>query len=78
MKKFQVSVAVDEKCELIGFLSPHSVNVKKGKIVSVTFARNEQTDDGKWIQDKDQLTTLKASFLISAFGSGLENKDSKS
>lgn len=58
-------------------MSPHSVNVKNGKIVSVTFARNEQTDDGKWMQDKEQLTTLKASFLISAFGSGLENQDSK-
>lgn len=73
----QVSVAVDEKCELVGFMAPHSVNVKDGRIVSVTFSRTEQTEDGKWIQDVDQLNTIKASFLISAFGSGLEDPDSK-
>ncbi|RZC38026.1 dihydropyrimidine dehydrogenase [NADP(+)], partial [Asbolus verrucosus] len=70
-----VSLAVEEKCELIGFLSPHKVNVKDGKIVSVTFSRTEQTEDGKWIQDIEQLTTIKANFLISAFGSGLEDKE---
>ncbi|CAH0547960.1 unnamed protein product [Brassicogethes aeneus] len=71
----EVSVAVEEKCELIGFLAPHSVNVKGGKIVSVTFSRTEQNDDGKWVQDTEQLTTLKASYLISAFGSGLEDPE---
>ncbi|CAH1112633.1 unnamed protein product [Psylliodes chrysocephalus] len=71
----EVSVAVDEKCELVGFMAPHSVNVKDGRIVSVTFSRTEQTEDGKWIQDVDQLNTIKASFLISAFGSGLEDPD---
>ncbi|CAG9819353.1 unnamed protein product [Phaedon cochleariae] len=71
----EVSVAIEEKCELIGFLSPHSVNVKQGKIVSVTFSRTEETEDGKWIQDTEQLSTIKANFLISAFGSGLEEQD---
>lgn len=61
----------------MGFLSPHAVNIKNGKIVSVTFARNEQTNDGQWVKDEDQLTTLKANYLISAFGSGLEDQDSK-
>lgn len=70
-------MAVEEKCELVGFLSPYTVNVKNGKIVSVTFTRNEETDDGQWVQDKEQLTTLKANFLISAFGSGLDDKESK-
>ncbi|KAJ8982696.1 hypothetical protein NQ317_013168 [Molorchus minor] len=71
----EVSLAVHEKCELLGFLSPHAVNVRDGKIVSVTFARTEQTDDGKWIEDTDQLTTIKANFLISAFGSCLNDED---
>ncbi|KAG5899483.1 hypothetical protein JTB14_015194 [Gonioctena quinquepunctata] len=71
----EVSVAVEEKCELMGFLSPHSVQMKNEKISSVTFARNEQTEDGKWVQDNEQLITIKANFLISAFGSGLENQD---
>lgn len=69
-------MAVEEKCELMGFLSPHKVNVKDGKITSVTFTRTEQTDDGKWIEDKDQLVTLKTNYLISAFGSGLNDKKS--
>ncbi|KAJ8931236.1 hypothetical protein NQ314_015880, partial [Rhamnusium bicolor] len=72
----EVSVAVEERCELIGFLSPYSVNTNNsGKIVSVTFSRTEQNEDGIWIQDVEQLTTLKTNFLISAFGSGLEDQD---
>lgn len=55
----------------MGFLSPHSVEVREGKIKSVTFKRTEEADDGRWIEDSEQLTTIKANFLISAFGSGL-------
>lgn len=73
-----MSLAIEEKCELLGFLSPHKVNLKDNKIVSVTFKRTEQTEDGNWIEDESQLNTLKASFLISAFGSGLEDEESKS
>lgn len=68
-------MAVEEKCELVGFLSPHKVNVKDGKIVSMTFSRTEQDESGKWIQDTEQLSTIKANFIISAFGSGLEDLD---
>lgn len=60
----------------MGFLSPHSVNIKNEKIVSVTFARNEEADDGSWVEDEEQLTTIKANYLISAFGSGIEDQDS--
>lgn len=61
----------------MGFLSPHAVNVRDGKIVSVTFCRMEQNEDGKWVGDTEQLTSLKTNFLISAFGSTLEDPDSK-
>jgi dihydropyrimidine dehydrogenase (NADP+) len=71
----EVNAAVEEKCELVGFLSPHKVNIKDGKIVSVTFTRNEQIEDGTWKEDPEQLTTIKTDFLISAFGSGLEDSD---
>lgn len=60
----------------MGFLSPQKVNIKGGKIISVTFARTEQTEDGKWIEDKDELITLKANYIISAFGSGLTDQKS--
>lgn len=69
-------MAVEEKCELMGFLSPQKVNVKDGKIISVTFARTEQSEDGKWIENKDELITLKTNYVISAFGSGLTDKKS--
>lgn len=62
---------------MVGFLSPHKVNLKDGKIVSVTFKRTEQSEDGRWIEDDEQLTTLKASFVISAFGSGLYDDEGK-
>lgn len=68
---------MEEKCELMGFLSPHKVNVKDGKIVSVVFSRTEQADNGRWIEDKEQLITLKTNYLISAFGSGLSDENSK-
>ncbi|KAJ3662662.1 hypothetical protein Zmor_007000 [Zophobas morio] len=71
----EVNLAVEEKCELVGFLSPHKVNIKDGKIVSVTFSRTEENEEGKWVQDVEQLTTIKANYLISAFGSGLEDPD---
>ncbi|CAG9760419.1 unnamed protein product [Ceutorhynchus assimilis] len=71
----EVSAAVAENCELIGFLSPHKVTLKDNRIFSVTFSRSEQLENGKWITDDEQLTTLKADFVISAFGSGLEDPD---
>ncbi|KAF5303934.1 hypothetical protein FQA39_LY01719 [Lamprigera yunnana] len=67
----EVSLAIEENCELIGFLTPYEVKVKEDRIVSITFKRTEETEDGKWEQDEEQLTTLKANFIISAFGSGL-------
>lgn len=59
----------------MGFLSPHSIEVKDGKIKSITFKRTEECDDGSWIEDPEQLTTIKANFVISAFGSGLYDKE---
>lgn len=37
----------------------------------------EQTDSGEWVEDEDQMTKLKANFIISAFGSELNEKDGK-
>lgn len=35
----------------------------------------EQTESGEWVEDDDQTTKLKANFIISAFGSELNEKD---
>lgn len=47
------------------------------QIESIEFCRMEQTETGEWIEDHDQTTKLKANFIISAFGSELNEKDGK-
>ncbi|XP_065172464.1 dihydropyrimidine dehydrogenase [NADP(+)]-like isoform X2 [Atheta coriaria] len=71
----EVAMAVEEKCELIGFASPHKVHLENGKMSSITFARSTQQDDGKWIIDDKQLTTIPADFVITAYGSWLEDEN---
>lgn len=68
----EMEVAREEKCEFLPFASPRKVVVKGGKIVAVEFCRNELNENtGEWKEDEEQLIKLKASFVISAFGSGL-------
>lgn len=47
------------------------------QIESIEFCRNEQTENGEWIEDADQTTKLKANFVISAFGSVLSERDGR-
>lgn len=67
----EVELAREEKCEFIPFMSPVKVITKNEKITHVEFCRTEKDESGKWIEDLDQIVRLKASFIISAFGSGL-------
>jgi hypothetical protein len=67
----QVELAKEEKCEFIPFQSPKQVILKENKIVAVEFYRTEQDENERWIEDVEQITRLKANFIISAFGSGL-------
>lgn len=71
----EVELAREERCEFIPFMAPKEVIMKDGKIAALEFFRNEQDDEGNWIQDPDQITRLKANFVISAFGSGLSDKE---
>uniref|UniRef100_A0A0C9Q8R5 Dihydropyrimidine dehydrogenase [NADP(+)] n=1 Tax=Fopius arisanus TaxID=64838 RepID=A0A0C9Q8R5_9HYME len=73
----EMDLAREEKCEFIPFQSPQQVilHPMTGKIVAVEFARTEQTESGEWIEDLDQVTRLKADFVISAFGSGLSDEE---
>ncbi|XP_077285570.1 dihydropyrimidine dehydrogenase su(r) isoform X2 [Arctopsyche grandis] len=73
----EVDLAKDEKCEFIPFMAPKEVIIKDGKITGMRFNRTEQTDDGEWIEDEEQITQLKANYIISAFGSGLYDQDVK-
>lgn len=72
-----MQLAVEEKCEFIPFQSPKNVQIKDNHITGMTFCRNEQQDDGSWIEDDDQVLKMKCNFVISAFGSGLYDEDGK-
>lgn len=70
-----MQLAVEEKCEFVPFQSPISVQTDGARIISMTFYRNEQLDDGSWVEDSEQVTKIKCHFIISAFGSGLYDKN---
>ncbi|XP_048018257.1 dihydropyrimidine dehydrogenase [NADP(+)] isoform X2 [Megalobrama amblycephala] len=69
----EMEVAKEEKCEFLPFLSPRKVIKKDGHVVGLRFCRTEQQDDGTWIVDEEQIVHLKADFIISAFGSMLND-----
>lgn len=70
----EFELAREEKCEFMPFLIPSKVNLRKdGKIESMVFCRTEINDDGQLIEDKEQTVCLKADFVISAFGSVLQD-----
>ncbi|CAH2106153.1 unnamed protein product [Euphydryas editha] len=73
----EVDLAKEEKCEFIPFMSPQEVIVRDGKIAALKMCRTEQSDDGEWFEDQDQILQLKANFIISAFGSGLYDNEVK-
>jgi len=70
-----MGLAIEEKCEFMPFLAPKEVIMKEDRIAALKFLRTEQLEDGTWIEDEDQEIRLKADWVISAFGSGLENPD---
>merc|ERR1719450_278786 len=74
----EAELAKQEKCEFIPFMSPQKVIMKNGKIGGMKFFRTEQDDDGRWIEDPEQVFSLKCDFVISAFGSGLYSPGIKS
>ncbi|MEQ2175590.1 hypothetical protein GOODEAATRI_019404, partial [Goodea atripinnis] len=67
----EMELAKEEKCEFLPFLSPREVIMKNGRITGLQFCRTEQTEDGDWLEDEDQIIRLKADYIISAFGSML-------
>lgn len=68
-----MELAKEEKCEFLPFLSPRKVVLKKGVVHAMEFCRMEQTETGEWLEDQEQITCLKADFIISAFGSVLND-----
>lgn len=52
-------------------------SIRSNQISSMVLNRTEQLDNGEWIEDSEQSTTLKANYVISAFGSGLYDPTSE-
>ncbi|VDO75428.1 unnamed protein product [Heligmosomoides polygyrus] len=71
----EMEAAREERCEFMPFCSPRAVNIKDGRIVSMQFVRTDQDIDGTWFEDEEQTLTLKADYIISAFGSTLLDPD---
>lgn len=69
----QMELAKEEQCEFLPFLSPREVIMKNGRIAALQFCRTEQTEGGDWLEDEDQIVRLKADYIISAFGSMLND-----
>lgn len=68
-----MELAKEEQCEFLPFLSPRQVIMKNGRVAGLQFCRTEQTEDGEWVEDEDQVVKLKADYIISAFGSMLSD-----
>ncbi|KAK6055759.1 hypothetical protein COOONC_06737 [Cooperia oncophora] len=71
----EMEAAREERCEFMPYCSPKAVNIKDGRIVSMQFVKTEQDLDGTWYEDEEQSLTLKADYIISAFGSTLLDPD---
>ncbi|KAM6948993.1 dihydropyrimidine dehydrogenase [NADP(+)] [Aplochiton taeniatus] len=69
----EMELAKEEKCEFLPFLSPREVIVKDGRVAGLQLCRTEQTEEGDWIEDEEQTVRLKADYIISAFGSTLND-----
>eukprot|EP01134_Creolimax_fragrantissima_P000723 CFRG0723T1 len=71
----EMELAKREACEFIPFASPTRVITNKsGHVTALELNRTEQLEDGTWAEDEDQLMRLKCNYIISAFGSTLEDK----
>ena len=49
--------------------------MRGGRIAGIKFFRTEQNEDGRWVEDEDQVMKLKCDFVISAFGSALSSPE---
>ncbi|KAK1879285.1 Dihydropyrimidine dehydrogenase [NADP(+)] [Dissostichus eleginoides] len=73
----EMELAKEEKCEFLPFLSPREVIMKNGRVAGLQLCRTEQTEEGDWLEDEEQIVRLKADYIISAFGSMLNEPQVK-
>lgn len=72
----ETELAKSEQCEFLPFMAPKKVHTdNSGRVKMLEFARTEQQLDGTWITDEEQTACVKADFIISAFGSELNDSE---
>lgn len=74
----EMSLAIEEKCEFMPFMTPKEVILSgDGRVVAMDFYKTELTDDAsdKVVIDENQIIRLRVDFIISAFGSQLDDHD---
>lgn len=70
----EFDIVKDERCELMPNSLPKGVICKDGRISGIELWKTESKDDGTCEIDEDQFVRLKCDFIISAFGSTVENQ----
>lgn len=72
----EADLAREELCEFLPWSAPKKVILSEDgkRITGVELYRMDMDDDGNMIQDEDEFTRLKCDFVISAFGSELQNE----
>lgn len=71
----EMELAREECCEFLPFLAPRQVLMKAGRVSGMVFSRTELQEDGSWLEDEEQTMQIKCDYVISAFGSQLQDKD---
>ncbi|KAL6074278.1 Dihydropyrimidine dehydrogenase [NADP(+)] [Balamuthia mandrillaris] len=67
-------LAKDERCEFMPFMTPKQVIVRDGKIVAIELYKTEKDENGQYAIDEDQFIRVKCDFVISAFGSMIDEE----
>lgn len=70
----KAEAAKEEKCEWLPFCAPKQViRNKDGHICALEMYKTELDDQGRLHQDDDQFIRIKCDFIISAFGSQIDD-----
>jgi dihydropyrimidine dehydrogenase (NADP+) len=75
----EADLARDEKCEFLPFCAPKKVIIRDGQVAAIELYKMDYADDvsdDKVTFDEDQFVRLKCNFVISAFGSEINQKKS--
>lgn len=70
----EADLARDEKCEFLPYCQPKQLLLNdKGHIRAIEFYKMEKDENGQYAPDEDQFIRVKADFVISAFGSKVDD-----